>query len=100
MVGTALAWGEPRVAITFLLGFLGLLRTGELLSLTGQQLNFFGGVLCVISLPDSKGAKRKDFSENVLVHDKAAVRLLQHVVTGLSGEERSFQASGLSYSRV
>ena len=90
MVGMALARGEPRVAITVLVGFIGLLRTGELLSLVPGQINFFGGVLAVISLAESKGSKRKDFSECVLIHDGAAVRLLKSVVASLPADEKIF----------
>jgi integrase len=90
MVGLALAKDEPRVAVTFLLGFLGLLRTGELLTLVRGQLKFFDDSLCVIAMPESKGAKRKDYHECVLIHDRVAVRLIKHVVNKLQPDDKIF----------
>ena len=59
MVGTAFAFNEERVAVTFLVSFLGLLRAGELLALTPRQMRTIGNKVCVIALPESKGFKEK-----------------------------------------
>ena len=59
MVGAAFAFNEERVAVTFLVSFLGLLRAGELLALTPRQMRTIGNKVCVIALPESKGFKEK-----------------------------------------
>ena len=91
MAAIALAYGEARVAATFLLSFVGLLRTGEVLSLRVSQLSFVGdGHLCIVALPDSKGAKRKGFAECVLIYDIVIIRFLQRVVRELPPEAPLF----------
>ena len=93
MVGVAFAYGDEKGAVTMLVGFLGLLRTEEMLSLRRRQLRFIQDKLVVISLPGSKGSQRKGYDECVLIHDPMAIRLLLRVVQGLGGEERVFDGS-------
>ena len=84
IAGVALADGRPRVAVAFLVGYVGLLRTTELLKLSSSQLHFVrGDTSVVISLPDSKGAKRQNNSEKVIVSDPSIVKALAHVVRSL-----------------
>ena len=93
MAGLAYAFGEPRVGISLLVGFLGLLRTGELLSLTVGHIKIASPRLCIVSLPGSKGSHQKGFDETVLLHDPVVVGLLRNVVTHLRPDERLFPGS-------
>ena len=55
LVTCALLRGETLLASVLLLGFVGLARTGEIVSLKRSQLQFLGGGTQLhISLPDSK----------------------------------------------
>lgn len=93
MAGLAYAYGEPRVGVAFLVGFLGLLRTGELLELTVGQLRFFGNRLCVLALGNTKTGQRKGFDETVLLHDPVVISLLRQAVAGLPPGARIFNGS-------
>ena len=61
IAGVALADDRPRIAVAYLVGYVGLLRITELLKLTPFQLHFVRNSSSVIvSFPDSKGAKRQN----------------------------------------
>ena len=84
IAGVALADNRPRIAVAFLVGYVGLLRTTELLKLTPSQLHFMrDDTSVIISLPDSKGAKRQNNPEKVIVSDPRIVKALAHVVQSL-----------------
>ena len=88
MAGAAIAEGSPRTAVTLLIGFRGLLRTSELVNLKKNQISIVScGSLLVISLPDSKGAKRKHITEQVLIHDKNIIAFTRQLVQQLDDEE-------------
>ena len=78
------------------IGYLGLLRTGELLSLRVSQVTDYADTGCVVlSLPDSKGAKRKNVGEFVMFTDIHARMLLRRLVAGKAAADSVF---GLSYT--
>ena len=84
IAGVALADGRPRVAVAFLVGYVGLLRTTELLNLTPSQLHFLrNDSSVVVSLPDSKGAKRQNNPEKVIISDPQIAKALAQVVRSL-----------------
>ncbi|CAK0803465.1 unnamed protein product [Prorocentrum cordatum] len=100
MAGLAFAFGEDRVGISFLIGFLGLLRTGELLSLTVGRIKIASPHVCVIALPGSKGSHQKGFDESALIHDPVAIALLRKVVEQLPADERLFPGSFRDLGKV
>ena len=77
LVGVALAWEDHAIAAGMLVAFQGLLRTGELLGLVKADFSFDlkkGQV--VINLGLTKGGKRRNESEEVLVRDRTLTALL------------------------
>ena len=84
IAGVALADNRPRIAVAFFVGYVGLLRTTELLKLTPSQLHFVRNNSSVIaSFPDSKGAKRQNNPEKAIISDPRIVQALAHVVRSL-----------------
>ena len=74
LVSRALLRGETLLASVLLLGLVGLMRTGEIVSLKCSQLQFLGGGTQLhISLPDSKGAKRSGLQESVVIRHHLTV---------------------------
>ena len=77
MVGYALFKGDHAFALTLLLGYYGLLRTGELLSLTGAHVtvkNPRGPA--VVSLGLTKAGKRQGAAESITIHIEDVCRRL------------------------
>ena len=92
MAGIAFARGSPRTAVALLFGFCGLLRTSEIGTLMVKQLSFLGGgSLLVISLPDSKGAKRKNIVEQVVIYDRKVINFVAEALRLLPGNSRIFE---------
>jgi integrase len=75
MAVVAIRQGRPRMGVLFILGFLGLMRVSELISLRANQLSFYVGK-CHVALPDSKGAKLKGSAEIVVVRDAGLIAVL------------------------
>ena len=94
MAAVALLQGDPRLAFVVLLGFAGLLRAGEIVALTVRQLRLCGGgSLLVVTLPDSKSAKRKGSAEQVTVFDPLVLQLAMVVLRGLRPNDFIFQGT-------
>ena len=70
LIGRSLELGKLEMATCLTIGFWGMLRTGELLSLSVQQL-LLGRDDLVIRLGLTKTGLRQAVDENVLVTDKA-----------------------------
>ena len=88
MAAVALIESSTRLAFIILLGFIGLLRAGELITLTGRQLALYGGgSLLVVSLPESKSAKRSGSGEQVTVVDPLVLKLAAVVLKSTRPEE-------------
>ncbi len=68
--------GQIRLGAGLLLCFAGLLRVGELISVQMGQINCLKSDLALLTLPDSKGAKRKGQPESVMIRDVSIVRVL------------------------
>jgi integrase len=67
--------GQTRLGAGLLLCFVGLLRVGELIKLRMGDVNCLRDDLAVVTLPDSKGAKRKGKPESVIIRDVSVVRI-------------------------
>ena len=89
--------GERKLCAVLLLGFLGLLRSGELVLLTRGQLTFLSGnSTLVIALPESKGAKRSGQPENVIVSEAPVVQFIHSVAKDLEPGEVLYKCSHAS----
>ena len=77
MIGYSLFKGEPLFALSLLLGFYGLLRTGEILALTRKQVTVSReGETAILSLGLTKSGKRQGAAESVTLHLFDAIRRL------------------------
>ena len=77
MIGYSLFKGSPLFALSLLLGFHGLLRTGEILSITKGQVTVSSQArTAIISLGLTKSGKRQGAAESVTVHLYDAIRRL------------------------
>jgi integrase len=77
LAGLSLERGDKRMAATILVGFHGLLRTGELRSLRKDSLVFAASCeSCVIKLGYTKGGQRRGVQEEVCINDPFVSRLL------------------------
>lgn len=77
MVGYALFKQQPRMALTLLVGYHALLRTGEILSLCARQISIASPKgPAVISLGWTKAGKRQGAAESVTIHQEDICRRL------------------------
>ena len=77
MVGHALFKGDHAFALTLLLGFYGLLRTGELLSIAGSHVTVTdpkGPAVILLGL--TKSGKRQGAAESITLHVEEVCRRL------------------------
>lgn len=88
LAGHALFNNRPEFALSLLLGFFGLLRTGELLGLRNCDIAQEGPTsVAVISLGLTKGGQRMGASESITVTEEDALRQLwQWKQTHLKGD--------------
>ena len=83
MAGAAAARGHPRFAVILLVGFFGLLRSEELLTLQPRQVIITSPSTAVLLLPKSKGASRQGSPETVMLHDPRVIGMLRVAVESL-----------------
>ena len=77
LVGYSLFKNMPSFALSLLLGFHGLLRTGELLSVKARHVAVFQAKgPAVITLGLTKGGKRQGAAESITVHAEDVCRRL------------------------
>ena len=86
MVGYSLFKGRPHFALSLLVAFFGLLRTGELLAVTARQIavNDPKGP-AVISLGLTKAGKRQGAAESVTIHVEDVCRRLYQWKSSVQG---------------
>ena len=88
MAAAALLKNRPRLAFALLVGFLGLLRTGEILSLKKDMLSIHGeGSLLVVTLPETKSGRRRGECEHVLIYDKSIIQFGSKVLESMRAGE-------------
>ena len=90
---------KPRLAVAFLLTFLGLLRVSELLHLKACNIIFLSSASVHIVLEDTKGAKRSGAPEAVQISDRQTIGALRKMVEGLADDELVFNYSYHEFSR-
>ena len=81
LVGYSLFKGRPLFALSLLLGFFGLLRTGEILALTKQQVTVSRqSGTAILSLGLTKSGKRQGAAESITLHTEDVIRRLSQWV--------------------
>jgi integrase len=100
IVSVAICKQKPRLAVAFLLAFLGLLRVSEVLQLRVCNIVFISPVAVHLVLEDTKGAKRSGAPEAVQIRDSQAVYALRKLVNGLSAEDLVFNYSYHEFSKM
>ena len=76
MVAYCLAHSDIQMAAALLIGFYGLLRTGEILNLRLSEC-LIKGSHCILSLADTKSGKRKGTTEMVHLSDPLTLEVLR-----------------------
>lgn len=85
LVGYALFKGEPLFAFSLLMGFHGLLRTGEILAIRKSQITISSSTgPAVLSLGLTKSGKRQGAAESVTFHDQDVCRRIAQWVSSRS----------------
>ena len=79
--------GESRLALGFLLAFLGLLRIDEVLTIQCKQVHITSSNWAILSFPDSKGAKLKGDPETVIIRDRLVVGVLSKLLSKFGPDE-------------
>ena len=83
-----------HVVGTLYVGFICLLRTGEILTLQGGQITLsVDSSVALLVLPASKGAKLKNVGESIVVSDPTARALLAFLCRGCLPQDRVFRLS-------
>jgi hypothetical protein len=79
LVGKAIMKNDPNFALSLLLGFYGMMRTGEILSLEPKHVeaNRDNGP-AIISLGLTKAGKRQGAAESITLSVQEVVRRLRH----------------------
>ena len=84
-VGWAIFHGHSSFAISLIVGFYGMLRTGEILSLRRNHFSSAPGVSrVVISLGLTKGGRRAGAAESIVLAHDVAVRLVKYWMNSVS----------------
>ena len=79
MAGYAVHRGWLQMAALLMLGFTGLLRTGEILAVRPMDF-LFGTEVGLVTLPASKTGARHNVSESISIHDPLTLRLCELLV--------------------
>ena len=87
MSGASIVLQRTDMAALLLVGFLGLLRTSEVVTLKPSQILFLGPDHAVISLANTKTSVRKGSPEQVTINDPLVCRALRLAI----GRLRPFQ---------
>eukprot|EP00438_Fugacium_kawagutii_P025280 Skav207215 [mRNA] locus=scaffold1244:133523:134437:+ [translate_table: standard] len=87
LVARAIELGDLSFALTLALGFWGMLRTGELMTLRADQI-MLGKRDLVIQLGYTKTGTRRQQDENVVVHRKPTILLAESVLERRLGRGR------------
>lgn len=100
MATFALIKGKKRLALALLVGFTGLLRTGEILGLSQQTMSIHGKcTLLSVSLPESKSGHRRGETETVLIHDEIVILLAEKVLRDLMHDENLLDMTFREFSK-
>lgn len=100
LVGWALLRSKFSFAVSLLVGFYGILRTGELLALEKRHISFSvqSGV-AILTLGYTKGGKRLGVCESVTITHETALKFLRHWMS-LSSENQKFCSSPAKWRAV
>ena len=91
MAVAGILYGRPDFAAAILVGFAGLLRTGEICSIQMKDVRIVRDDLMSISLDNSKGALRSGTSESVLLRDPALINIIRSLNFKFGDERNLFK---------
>ena len=93
LVGWALLKQQFSFAVSLMVGFYGLLRTGELLSLEKRHFSFSVSTgVVVVSLGFTKGGQRMGVAESVTLTHETTVRFLRQWMNLSSDHQKLFSS--------
>lgn len=99
MIGVALELGMFDIAALLVIGLMGLLRTGELFSLTKKQIDVVRDTI-MITLSETKTSIRKGADEMVTFNGRWAANLIRKATSGLLPGDRVLQRSVANARKV
>ena len=91
--------GKHRAALSSFVAFSCLLRTGEMLTMAWHHI-VAGSSEWVLSLPDTKGGKRKRCLDKVTIDDPAVQRLLASFAHSAQPMDRLLDLSGPAFRNL
>ena len=101
MAGVFLHWGDTRTAVGLLLGYHGILRTGELLNLKKGDMDIDAdNGRAVLDLGLTKGGLRQGAVESCIITDGRLVGLAQEVYRDLQPGDPLVPWSGPAFRRM
>ena len=89
---------KPRFGLILLLGFNGLLRADEMLQLTFGQISILKPDTLVITFEESKGAKRRNEVESVMIKEASIVPVVSRIKQGCEDEMRVYEGTYKEFS--
>jgi integrase len=92
--------GNTDFALTILIMFAGLLRIGETLQLRLGHFNCLRDNCCIISLWESKGAKRTGEPEVVFLRDRSLIRVIQSLKAKAPADSLLFGGSYRTFASL
>ena len=84
---------KVRLAITLLIGFNGLLRANEMIGLTFGDISVLKSHTLMLTLEDTKGAKRSGEVESVLIRDNSLAQAVATLKKGRVASERIYDGT-------
>lgn len=86
--GVLIQWRHADCALALLVGFHGIMRSGELMNFTRGHMSFEDNGNILVSLPSTKTSKRTGARELISLTDSTVVRLLRRWADGKSPGDR------------
>ena len=93
MSSIAILKKKVNVAVTLLIGFHGLLRASEMISLTYGQISVLKHRTLMLTLEDTKGAKRSGEVESVLIRDDLLTPAIAKVKKAKRADDRLYEGT-------
>ena len=99
LAGACKAVGRVDLACLLLIGFVGLLRTSELLSLSVDNVRIYSPCLMVIALLNTKSSRRKAGAEHVTIRDPVVILITQRVLQATPNHAALYKSSRPQFAR-
>ena len=93
MASIAIVKKKKGLALILLVGFNGLLRANEMLTLTFGQMSILRKDTMVITLEDTKGSKRSGEVESVLIKENTLVPAIAKLKKSMAAADRIYEGT-------